>query len=130
MSCRIDYKMKKYYYITFIAIVATVCLQAKYIWGLYNQYVTENIIKIEMETEKAIEDEKWIRRVLQSIMHDTYYRGILIGDKVTKAGYCRLSPQDADMIRSTTVKQIAAGKFAAERIMGWSRIFCKQLVFL
>ena len=72
MSCRIDYKMKKYYYITFIAIVATVCLQAKY--------------SSEIKSQKP----------------DTV----------------RLSPQDADMIRSTTVKQIAAGKFASERIHG------------
>lgn len=118
MSCRIDYKMKKYYYITFIAIVATVCLQAKYIWGLYNQYVTENIIKIEMETEKAIEDEKWIRRVLQSISMIPTTEEYSSEIKLQKPDTVRLSPQDADMIRSTTVKQIAAGKFAAERIHG------------
>ena len=118
MSCRIDYKMKKYYYITFIAIVATVCLQAKYIWGLYNQYVTENIIKIEMETEKAIEDEKWIRRVLQSISMIPTTEEYSSEIKSQKPDTVRLSPQDADMIRSTTVKQIAAGKFAAERIHG------------
>ena len=118
MSCRIDYKMRKYYYITFIAIVATVCLQAKYILGLYNQYVTENIIKIEMETEKAIEDEKWIRRVLQSISMIPTTEEYSSEIKSQKPDTVRLSPQDADMIRSTTVKQIAAGKFAAVRIHG------------
>ena len=130
MSCRIDYKMKKYYYITFIAIVATVCLQAKYIWGLYNQYVTENIIKIEMETEKAIEDEKWIRRVLQSISMIPTTEEYSSEIKSQKPDTVRLSPQDADMIRSTTVKQIAAGKFAAERIHGLEQDIFKQLVFL
>ncbi len=96
MSCRIDYKMKKYYYITFIAIVATVCLQAKYILGLYNQYVTENIIKIEMETEKAIEDEKWIRRVLQSISMIPTTEEYSSEIKSQKPDTVRLSPQDAD----------------------------------
>ena len=53
--------MKKYYYITLIAMVATVCLQISYMFSLYNQDVSEDIINIGEVTKKIIEDEKWIR---------------------------------------------------------------------
>ena len=52
--------MKKYYYITLIAMVATVCLQISYMFSLYNQDVSEDIINIGEVTKKIIEDEKWI----------------------------------------------------------------------
>lgn len=51
--------MKKYYYITLIAMVATVCLQISYMFSLYNQDVSEDIINIGEVTKKIIEDEKW-----------------------------------------------------------------------
>ena len=57
--------MKKYYYITLIAMVATVCLQISYMFSLYNQDVSEDIINIGEVTKKIIEDEK-----------DTIYRAI------------------------------------------------------
>ena len=38
--------MKKYYYITLIAMVATVCLQISYMFSLYTQDVSEDIINI------------------------------------------------------------------------------------
>ena len=66
MSRRTDYKMKKYYYITFIAMAATVCLQISYIFSLYNQDVVEDIINISEVTKRIIEDEKWIRSDLRS----------------------------------------------------------------
>lgn len=46
--------MKKYYYITLIAIVSIVCLQASYINSLYNHFVTENTIKIDEKVRKTI----------------------------------------------------------------------------
>ena len=58
--------MKKYYYITLIAMVATVCLQISYMFSLYNQDVSEDIINIGEVTKKIIEDEKWIRSDLRS----------------------------------------------------------------
>ena len=48
--------MKKYYYITLIAMVATVCLQISYMFSLYNQDVSEDIINIGELTKKIIED--------------------------------------------------------------------------
>ena len=60
----IDYKMKKYYYITLMAILATVCLQVSYVYALYNRYVDEKIIRIEDEVQKLSTREKIIRDAL------------------------------------------------------------------
>lgn len=57
--------MKKYYYITLVAIVATVCLQVSYINSLYNRYVDEKIIGIEDIVQKLSTREKIIRDALR-----------------------------------------------------------------
>lgn len=93
MSCRIDYKMKKYYYITLIAMVATVCLQISYMFSLYNQDVSEDIINIGEVTKKIIEDEKWIRSDLRSgrsIQTKPVFKVKLLSD---------MTPQELDSIR-------------------------------
>ena len=60
-----SYKMKKYYYITLVAIVATVCLQVSYINSLYNRYVDEKIIGIEDIVQKLSTRERIIRDALR-----------------------------------------------------------------
>lgn len=57
--------MKKYYYITLVAIVATVCLQVSYINSLYNRYVDEKIIGIEDIVQKFSTRERIIRDALR-----------------------------------------------------------------
>ena len=57
--------MKKYYYITLVAIVATVCLQVSYINSLYNRYVDEKIIGIEDIVQKLSTRERIIRDPLR-----------------------------------------------------------------
>lgn len=57
--------MKKYYYITLVAIVATVCLQVSYINSLYNRYVDEKIIGIEDIVQKLSTRERIIRDTLR-----------------------------------------------------------------
>ena len=57
--------MKKYYYITLVAIVATVCLQVSYINSLYNRYVDEKIIGIEDIVQKLSTREMIIRDALR-----------------------------------------------------------------
>ena len=57
--------MKKYYYITLVAIVATVCLQVSYINSLYNRYVHEKIIGIEDIVQKLSTRERIIRDALR-----------------------------------------------------------------
>lgn len=57
--------MKKYYYITLVAIVATVCLQVSYINSLYNRYVDEKIIGIEDIVQKLSTRERIIRVALR-----------------------------------------------------------------
>lgn len=57
--------MKKYYYITLVAIVATVCLQVSYINSLYNRYVDEKIIGIEDIVQKLSTRERIIRDALR-----------------------------------------------------------------
>lgn len=93
MSRRTDYKMKKYYYITFIAMAATVCLQISYIFSLYNQDVVEDIINISEVTKRIIEDEKWIRSDLRSgrpIQTKPVLKVKLLSD---------MTPQELDSIR-------------------------------
>lgn len=57
--------MKKYYYITLVAIVVTVCLQVSYINSLYNRYVDEKIIGIEDIVQKLSTRERIIRDALR-----------------------------------------------------------------
>ena len=57
--------MKKYSYITLVAIVATVCLQVSYINSLYNRYVDEKIIGIEDIVQKLSTRERIIRDALR-----------------------------------------------------------------
>ena len=57
--------MKKYYCITLVAIVATVCLQVSYINSLYNRYVDEKIIGIEDIVQKLSTRERIIRDALR-----------------------------------------------------------------
>lgn len=57
--------MKKYYYITLIAMLTTICLQVNYVCVLYNQYVDENIIGIEDMVQKLSTREKIIRETLR-----------------------------------------------------------------
>ena len=57
--------MKKYYYITLVAIVTTVCLQVSYINSLYNRYVDEKIIGIEDIVQKLSTRERIIRDALR-----------------------------------------------------------------
>lgn len=58
-----DYKMKKYYYITVIAVAAIVLLQVFYVMSLYNRYVDENIIKIDDAVRVSIDKERHLRSV-------------------------------------------------------------------
>ena len=93
MQPETDYKMKKYYYITFIAMAATVCLQISYIFSLYNQDVAEDIINISEVTKRIIEDEKWIRSDLRSgrpIQTKPVLKVKLLSD---------MTPQELDSIR-------------------------------
>jgi len=57
--------MKKYYYITLVAIMATVCLQVSYINSLYNRYIDEKIIGIEDIVQKLSTRERIIRDALR-----------------------------------------------------------------
>lgn len=64
-AMKIDCEMKKYYYITLMAAVATVCLQVGYVGVLYHRYVDEKIITIEDEVQKLSTREKIIRKALR-----------------------------------------------------------------
>lgn len=77
-----DYKMKKYYYITVIAVVAIVSLQVFYVMSLYNRYVDENIIKIDDAVRVSIDKEWHLRSVY------------LDGRKPQKQQYAFIKPMD------------------------------------
>lgn len=53
--------MKKYYYITIIAILAIICMQAYYIKSLYNNYMAEKIIEIDNRVRIARDKETFLR---------------------------------------------------------------------
>lgn len=53
--------MKKYYYITLIATISIICLQAYYINSLYNNYITEKITEIDNVMHIAIDKELFWR---------------------------------------------------------------------
>lgn len=53
--------MRRYFYITIIAVIAILCLQAKYIRSLYNHYIYENTINFNAEIGKTIDSERRIR---------------------------------------------------------------------
>lgn len=53
--------MKKYYYITIIASIAILCLQANYTIGLYNNYINEKIIEASADLRIAIDKERILR---------------------------------------------------------------------
>lgn len=53
--------MKKYYYITLIATISIVCLQAYYINSLYNNYITEKITETDKVMRIAIDKELFLR---------------------------------------------------------------------
>lgn len=56
--------MKKYYYLTVIAVVAIVSLQMFYVMSLYNRYVDGNITKIDNAVRVSIDKEQHLRSVL------------------------------------------------------------------
>ena len=53
--------MKKYYYITIIATLAIICMQAHYIKSLYNNYMAEKIIEIDNRVRIARDKETFLR---------------------------------------------------------------------
>lgn len=85
--------MKKYYYITVIAVAAIVSLQVFYVMSLYNHYVDENIIKIDNAVRVSIDKERYLRSVY------------LDGRKPRKQQYLSIkamddmSPQELDSLK-------------------------------
>lgn len=55
--------MRKYYYITTIAVISICLLQAFYVKSLYNHYVDENTEKIDNVIQISIDKERHIRSV-------------------------------------------------------------------
>lgn len=58
-----DYKMKRYYYITSIAVASICLLQVFYVISLYNRYVDEEIIRIDNFVRISIDKERHMRSV-------------------------------------------------------------------
>lgn len=56
-----DYRMRKYYYITVIAVIAISLLQVFYVMSLYNRYVTINITNIDNAVHLSIDKEQHLR---------------------------------------------------------------------
>ena len=54
---KIYYIMKRFYYITFLAALAVVCLQASYIYHLYETYKEEKVAEMHRALKTAINDE-------------------------------------------------------------------------
>ena len=63
MHCFLIISMRKYYYITTIAVISICLLQAFYVKSLYNHYVDENTEKIDNVIQISIDKERHIRSV-------------------------------------------------------------------
>lgn len=56
-----NYKMKRYYYITVLAVCAIALLQTVYVKSLYNRYRNENITSINKDMRISIDKEGYFR---------------------------------------------------------------------
>lgn len=54
--------MKRFYYITFVAILAILCLQGIYVYRVYTNYINDHITTFEDALTKALDDELFVRR--------------------------------------------------------------------
>lgn len=112
--------MKRYYYITIIAIIATIGLQAGYISSLYRQYMTDIKIGVEKKTEKNVEDERYLRSHLRS-QRDPDMRPKLITKALEdmtqqELDSIRKLPDNADTIDIRNAQKAGIGITAAELI--------------
>lgn len=74
--------MKRYYYITVVAVVAIASLQLFYVTSLYNRYIDENIIRIDNGVRVSIDKEQHLRSIYKD------------GKKPQKQQYAFIKPMD------------------------------------
>lgn len=92
-ACIFRYKMKRYYYITIVAVVAIASLQLFYVTSLYNRYIDENIIRIDNGVRVSIDKEQHLRSICKDrkIPKQQQYLSIRVMDDV--------SPQKIDSLK-------------------------------
>lgn len=85
--------MKKFYYITLIAIIAIICIQAAYTAGLYNDYKDNEITKINNHLLIAIDEELHIRRLVSKSINKHFIMYKKLED---------MTPQERDSLLKIT----------------------------
>lgn len=85
--------MKRFYYITLVAVLALVLLQAFYISSLYNRYVDENIICIDQALSISIDQEQHLRSLRKGRQRPQKQQYISV--KLMKD----MSPQEIDSLK-------------------------------
>lgn len=92
-ACIFRDKMKRYYYITIVAVVAIASLQLFYVTSLYNRYIDENIIRIDNGVRVSIDKEQHLRSICKDgkIPKQQQYLSIRVMDDV--------SPQKIDSLK-------------------------------
>lgn len=110
--------MKQCCYITIIAVVATICLQACYISNLYNQYIAENIITIDENLVITIGNERLIRsdlRYERKFQAKQVLRVKSLSDMTQQElDSIRKLPESADTIDLLAGQKAGIGKTAGE----------------
>lgn len=88
--------MKKYYYITLVAVMSIAYLQADYVYNLYNNYIEEKIIALEDTLRIALDKELYFRTRSES-RKETEGRQEMIIKQVSD-----MTPEEIDSLKRTS----------------------------
>lgn len=110
--------MKKFYYITLLAIIAIICIQASYTVSLYNNYKEKEITLIKQNLYIAIDEELHIRQLVPKSINKRRIIYKYLDDmtpqerdslfKITKPGDTIYIDQAREQNIGTTVGEIMA----------------------
>lgn len=113
--------MRKYYYITIIASLAVTCLQAGYLWSLYNRYIDDYIIKIDNTVHIALDKELHLRTLKEkggSPRNQQYLYAKPVSDMLPEEiDSLRKYPVVGDTINVDAAREKGIGKTTGELIV-------------
>jgi Signal transduction histidine kinase len=103
--------MRKYYFISIIATLAIICIQAFYIARLHENYITDKITEIRLFTKKALFEELNVRTRNQiKRERRVYYNHIDDMTQEERDSMLRISSKDDTLINLTNTKDNLLGE--------------------
>lgn len=111
--------MKKFYYISIVATIAIVCLQACYVLSLYSNYVDEKKLAIDEDLHVTIDKELHLRNILKDGGKPEETRSLIVkrASEMTPQELDSLSFLEADTIYVDTVRDAGVADTSAEAFM-------------